>query len=96
MNNQLALSIGYGELLTRSPRLPDDLRLQAEQALRGAEEAADTLAQLCRIACTDAEQRVTPAGAHSLEPLGPPIPEVLPEAPMVAAHARRSSSGPAQ
>jgi len=69
MNNQLALSVGYGELLTRSPRLPDDLRLQAEEALRGAEEAAETLARLCRIACADADQPVgTPIDGNALAP----------------------------
>lgn len=64
MNNQLALSVGYGELLTKSPRLPDDLRLQAEEALRGAEEAAETLARLCRIARLDADRIVDAPAKH--------------------------------
>ncbi|MBA2447781.1 MAG: hypothetical protein H0V51_07130 [Chloroflexi bacterium] len=84
MNNQLALSVGYGELLTRSPRLPDDLRLQAEEALRGAEEAAETLARLCRIACADTDQAMgtpTDGNAQASRPGSPLAPGVGPASP---------------
>ncbi len=49
MNNQLALTIGYAELLATDPRLPAELREMAQEAQRGAEQAAETLARLQRM-----------------------------------------------
>ncbi|HEX2171060.1 MAG TPA: response regulator [Dehalococcoidia bacterium] len=49
LSNQLAVTVGYAEMLTSMPHLPDDLRECAEAALRGAEEASRTLAQIQQI-----------------------------------------------
>jgi PAS domain S-box-containing protein len=46
LNNQLALTVGYAELLSRDPRLHPELRSHAEEALRGALAAAGTLGRL--------------------------------------------------
>ena len=46
MGNQLALTLGYVELLTLDTRLPPDLRERVDEALRGVVEATDTLAKL--------------------------------------------------
>jgi hypothetical protein len=50
LNNQLALTVGYGELLAMHTRLPEDLRGLAAEAMRGAQEAATTVAKLQRVA----------------------------------------------
>ena len=50
VNNQLALTVGYGELLGTHDRLPEDLRELAAEAMRGAQEAATTVAKLQRVA----------------------------------------------
>ncbi len=46
LGNQLALTLGYVELLTFDPRLPDELRDRVDEALRGVVEATETLSQL--------------------------------------------------
>jgi hypothetical protein len=46
LGNQLALTLGYVELLTFDPRLPDELRDRVDEALRGVIEATDTLSKL--------------------------------------------------
>lgn len=46
LGNQLALTLGYVELLTIDPRLPDDLRDRLDEALRGVLEATETLSKL--------------------------------------------------
>jgi hypothetical protein len=46
LGNQLALTLGYVELLTFDPRLPDELRDRVDEALRGVIEATETLAKL--------------------------------------------------
>jgi PAS domain S-box-containing protein len=49
LNNQLALAIGYAELLAADPRLPNDLRELAEEAVTGARSAAAIVQQFQRI-----------------------------------------------
>ena len=46
LNNQLALTVGYADLLAADPRLPPDLREVAREALSGAQAAGITLEQL--------------------------------------------------
>lgn len=46
MGNQLALTLGYVELLTFDPRLPPELRDRVDEALRGVIEATETLSRL--------------------------------------------------
>ena len=46
LGNQLALTLGYVELLTLDPRLPSELRERVDEALRGVIEASETLSQL--------------------------------------------------
>ena len=49
INNALALTLGYADLLAGDPRLPDDLREMARLALQGAEEVADRVRRLASI-----------------------------------------------
>jgi hypothetical protein len=46
LGNQLALTLGYVELLTLDSRFPPDLRERVDEALRGVVEATGTLAKL--------------------------------------------------
>jgi hypothetical protein len=46
LGNQLALTLGYVELLTLDPRLPAELRDRVDEALRGVVEATETLSRL--------------------------------------------------
>ena len=46
LGNQLALTLGYVELLTLDPRLPAELRDRVDEALRGVIEATETLSRL--------------------------------------------------
>jgi len=46
LGNQLALTLGYVELMTIDPRLPADLRERVDEALRGVVEATETLTKL--------------------------------------------------
>lgn len=62
LSNQLAVTVGYAELLSIDPRLPSDLREKTLAALRGAEEAARLVAELQQIT------RVIPA-----QPNGRPV-----------------------
>ena len=50
LGNQLALTVGYAELLLRHPKLDAELRPMAAEALRGAAEAAETVQRLQRLA----------------------------------------------
>jgi PAS domain S-box-containing protein len=49
LSNELSLLVGYGDLLSRDPRLPDDLREMLREAQGGVEAAADILHQLQRL-----------------------------------------------
>jgi GAF domain-containing protein len=46
MNNRLALTVGYAELLATHPDLPPSLRPVVAEALRGAREAAEIVSRL--------------------------------------------------
>ena len=46
LGNQLALTLGYVELLTYDSRLPAELRDRVDEALRGVIEATETLSRL--------------------------------------------------
>jgi signal transduction histidine kinase len=54
LGNQLALTMGYVELLTIDPRLPEELRDRVEEALRGVVEATETLNRLRLLARQEA------------------------------------------
>jgi GAF domain-containing protein len=49
LNNRLALTVGWAELLARHPRLPPELLQPATEALRGSQEAATLVQQLLQI-----------------------------------------------
>ena len=49
LNNRLALTVGYAEVLSLDPALPPALREAAEEALRGAAAASDIVNRLLRI-----------------------------------------------
>jgi hypothetical protein len=46
INNSLALTVGYGELLSEQPELSHSTRDMASEALRGARDAASVLTRL--------------------------------------------------
>ena len=60
LGNQLALTVGYVELLARHPSLDPELRPLAEEALRGALQAAETVHRMQRLARL--EEAPTPPG----------------------------------
>jgi PAS domain S-box-containing protein len=62
MSNQLALTVGYAELLASDSRLPPDLREPAAEALQGAEDAVRTLRSLQRVARLEATDQGAPDG----------------------------------
>jgi hypothetical protein len=79
LNNQLFVTVGFCEVLAKSPRLPEDLRGQAERALEGAEAAARTLAELQRLSRLDEDPGLRGPPVIDLgrppegeSPLGPP------------------------
>ena len=49
LGNELALTMGYSELLSTEPQLPERYKPMADAALRGVQQAADTLSKLRRI-----------------------------------------------
>jgi signal transduction histidine kinase len=49
LNNRLALTVGYAELLADHPDLPPALRELAQLSLRGAERASETVKQLASL-----------------------------------------------
>jgi two-component sensor histidine kinase len=64
LGNQLALAVGYAELIAINSELPEEARAQAAEALRGAEEAVETLAALRRLTERWTPEEVPPvAGA---------------------------------
>jgi hypothetical protein len=71
LSNQLALTLGYVELLILDPRLPDELRDRVDEALRGMVEAADTLARL-RLLMRLEIAHDDPSLADHLGPTDPP------------------------
>ena len=53
--NKLSLTVGYSEFLVADPRLPEDLREQAEKAMQGAKAAAEIMSELKRVTREDYE-----------------------------------------
>lgn len=47
--NKLSLTVGYSEFLVSDPRLPDDVREQAQKAMEGAKAAAAIMSELKRL-----------------------------------------------
>jgi hypothetical protein len=54
--NKLSLTVGYSEFLVTDPRLPDDLREQAQKAMDGALAAAEFMSELKRLTRLDHER----------------------------------------
>ena len=71
LGNQMALTLGYVELLTFDPRLPDELRDRVDEALRGVIEATETLSRLRMVTRLELDHD-DPALADLLGPTGPP------------------------
>lgn len=63
LNNQLALTVGYAELLANDPVLPARLRELAEEALRGAQAATATVDRLQHITTLEEVDQGAPGGA---------------------------------
>jgi hypothetical protein len=66
--NKLSLTVGYTEFLVTDPRLPEDLREQAQRAMDGARAAAEQMSELKRVTRTEYEQRLKYSGAASTTP----------------------------
>jgi hypothetical protein len=66
--NKLSLTVGYAEFLVTDPRLPDDLREQAQKAMDGAKAAAEQMSELKRVTRQEYEARLKFNGAPSNEP----------------------------
>ena len=66
--NKLSLTVGYTEFLVTDPRLPEDLRQQAQKAMDGALAAAEIMSELKRVTRLDCEQHTGATGAPTLEP----------------------------
>jgi PAS domain S-box-containing protein len=68
INNQLSLTVGYVELLSRHPDLPGSLRSLAEEALQGALGAAASIQRMGEL--TELRERDWGNGAGSTIDLG--------------------------
>jgi hypothetical protein len=66
--NKLSLTVGYAEFLVTDPRLPDDLREQAQRAMDGAKAAAEQMSELKRMTRSDYEKRLKFSGASPTQP----------------------------
>jgi hypothetical protein len=66
--NKLSLTVGYAEFLVTDPRLPEDLRAQAQKAIDGARAAAEQMSELKRLTRQEYESRVKTNGASSTKP----------------------------
>lgn len=62
LNNQLAVTIGYADMLLQDPRLPADLRAYASEILISAQDAAQTVDQLRRVARLEEADAGSPEG----------------------------------
>src|SRR5438552_8855639 len=56
--NKLSLTVGYTEFLITDPRLPEDLREQAQRAMDGARAAAEQMSELKRVTRQEYQARV--------------------------------------
>jgi hypothetical protein len=66
--NKLSLTVGYTEFLVTDPRLPDDLRNQAQRAMDGARAAAEQMSELKRLTRQEYESRLNYSGAAPTTP----------------------------
>lgn len=66
--NKLSLTVGYAEFLVTDPRLPEDLREQAQKAMDGARAAAEQMSELKRLTRQDYESRLKFRGGSSQTP----------------------------
>jgi hypothetical protein len=66
--NKLSLTVGYTEFLVTDPRLPDDLRDQAQRAIDGARAAAEQMSELKRLTRHEYETRLKFSGAAPTTP----------------------------
>jgi hypothetical protein len=66
--NKLSLTVGYAEFLVTDPRLPEDLRDQAQRAMDGAKAAAEQMSELKRLTRQDYETRLQRNGASPETP----------------------------
>jgi hypothetical protein len=66
--NKLSLTVGYAEFLVTDPRLPEDLREQAQRAMDGARAAAEQMSELKRVTRNEYETRLHFNGASSTQP----------------------------
>ena len=66
--NKLSLTVGYAEFLVTDPRLPDDLREQAQRAMDGARAAAEQMSELKRLTRQEYETRLKQNGSGSKTP----------------------------
>jgi hypothetical protein len=66
--NKLSLTVGYTEFLVTDPRLPEDLREQAQRAMDGAKAAAEQMSELKRVTRKEYEARLKYSGASSTKP----------------------------
>jgi hypothetical protein len=64
--NKLSLTVGYTEFLVTDPRLPEDLREQAQKAMNGALAAAEIMSELKRVTRLECEQHTN--GTAKAEP----------------------------
>jgi GAF domain-containing protein len=62
LNNQLAVTIGYADLLANDPRMPTDLRDYAAEILTSAQDAAETVDQLRRVTRLEEANAGSPDG----------------------------------
>jgi GAF domain-containing protein len=62
LNNQLAVTIGYADLLVHDPRLPADLRDYATEILTSAQVAAETVDRLRRVTRLEEADAGSPYG----------------------------------
>jgi hypothetical protein len=69
--NKLSLTVGYAEFLLTDPRLPDDLREQAQKAMDGACAAAEQMSELKRLTRQEHDARLKYTGAAPAEPEAP-------------------------
>jgi len=66
--NKLSLTVGYTEFLITDPRMPADLRDQAQRAMNGARAAAEQMSELKRLTRQEYEERLTLSGVGSTSP----------------------------
>lgn len=66
--NKLSLTVGYAEFLVTDPRLPDDLREQAQRAMDGARAAAEQMSELKRLTRQEYEAVLNCSGAAASTP----------------------------